>query len=89
MGTGNKCTGTASSKFCSCHLLHIILKIGQTRLNNSEWKYYCFNIKYMYLSSPIIFPVKSPASPRVLETVMAKRTKEFSMKQQEKELETK
>lgn len=43
----------------------------------------------MYLSSSIIFPVKSPASPRVLETVMAKRTKEFSMKQQEKELETK
>lgn len=33
--------------------------------------------------------VKSRASPRVLETVMAKRTKEFSMKQQEKELETK
>ncbi|XP_062567851.1 uncharacterized protein LOC134230091 isoform X2 [Saccostrea cucullata] len=31
---------------------------------------------------------KSPASPRVIDTVMAQRTKEFSLKQQEKELET-
>ncbi|XP_048746898.2 uncharacterized protein LOC125659312 isoform X2 [Ostrea edulis] len=33
--------------------------------------------------------VKSPASPRVINTVLAQRTKEFAMKQQEKELETK
>ncbi|XP_022340987.2 uncharacterized protein LOC111135323 isoform X3 [Crassostrea virginica] len=30
----------------------------------------------------------SPASPRVINTVMAQRTKEFSLKQQEKELQT-